>query len=268
MSGNQEQINTNINQEESKLLLNQELKETNESVEGSETQTTQGNENNSNSEEKDNEKNEVKIKAEILDESIESESSLPITIDIKNESSSHEIGADSNVGDETKTQVSADQSNSRRNSEVSLNQAQVQLQTSEKAPAESINSSTTWNSVQYPSNSKNENLAPGSKRDRTVAEFTFMMDHYTPVIPDAAINYYLTRSGFDCQDKRVKRLLGLAAQKFLSDICNDAFQYSKIRTQTGSNKKSKSKKTCLNSDDLSAALSEYGINVKKPDYYI
>jgi hypothetical protein len=38
------------------------------------------------------------------------------------------------------------------------------------------------------------------------------------------------------EDVRVKRLLALAAQKFISDIATDAMQYAKVRQQTAQRK--------------------------------
>ncbi|KAG0218464.1 Transcription initiation factor TFIID subunit 10 [Mortierella sp. GBA43] len=108
-----------------------------------------------------------------------------------------------------------------------------------------------------------------NRKDRTLAEFLPMMENYNPIIPDAVTDYYLSRTGFDCDDIRIKRLLALAAQKFISDIATDAFQYCKVRQQ--SQKRAapgKEKKTVLTMEDLSEALGEYGINVKKPDYYL
>ncbi|KAJ8661783.1 hypothetical protein O0I10_002591 [Lichtheimia ornata] len=105
-----------------------------------------------------------------------------------------------------------------------------------------------------------------AKKEKTLAEFLAMMDSYTPIIPDAVTDYYLSRTGFDCDDVRIKRLLALAAQKFVADIATDAFQYCKVR-QSGNRKTGKDRKAVLTMDDLSAALGEYGVNVKKPDYY-
>ncbi|KAI9301240.1 transcription initiation factor TFIID 23-30kDa subunit-domain-containing protein, partial [Cunninghamella echinulata] len=104
-------------------------------------------------------------------------------------------------------------------------------------------------------------------REKTLAEFLTKMDNYSPIIPDAVTDYYLNRAGFDCDDVRVKRLLALAAQKFVADIATDAFQYCKVRQSGNRSKVGKERKTVLTMEDLSAALSEYGINVKKPDYY-
>ncbi|KAF9142993.1 Transcription initiation factor TFIID subunit 10 [Linnemannia schmuckeri] len=108
-----------------------------------------------------------------------------------------------------------------------------------------------------------------SRKDRTLAEFLPMMETYNPIIPDAVTDYYLSRTGFDCDDVRIKRLLALAAQKFVSDIATDAFQYCKVRQQSQKRPApGKEKKTVLTMEDLSDALGEYGINVKKPDYFM
>ncbi|KAF9560001.1 Transcription initiation factor TFIID subunit 10 [Mortierella alpina] len=107
-----------------------------------------------------------------------------------------------------------------------------------------------------------------NRKDRTLAEFLPMMETYNPIIPDAVTDYYLSRTGFDCDDVRIKRLLALAAQKFVSDIATDAFQYCKVRQQSQKRTPGKEKKTVLTMEDLSDALGEYGINVKKPDYFM
>ncbi|WBW71849.1 SAGA complex/transcription factor TFIID complex subunit Taf10 [Schizosaccharomyces osmophilus] len=125
-------------------------------------------------------------------------------------------------------------------------------------------------------------------KNKTLQEFMNEMDDYSPIIPDVLLDYYLSLSGFRCADSRLKKLLGLAAQKFISDIAQDAYQYSKIRTgssstsSTGFNAPNYSAagasaggptrrgdrgKAVLTVDDLSSALNEYGINLKRPDFY-
>jgi len=126
-----------------------------------------------------------------------------------------------------------------------------------------------------------------ARKDRTLTEFMLMLDDYDPLIPNEVTDYYLQRVGFECEDVRLKRLLSLAAQKFVSDIASDAFQHARIRTnaqpaarsrQTAGDKtggaagpsaplKDKTK-TVLTMDDLSAALNEYGINARKPEFYL
>ncbi|KND01702.1 uncharacterized protein SPPG_03497 [Spizellomyces punctatus DAOM BR117] len=111
-----------------------------------------------------------------------------------------------------------------------------------------------------------------ARKDRSLAELLLMLDEYRPVTPDAVTDYYLARSGFECDDIRVKRLLALAAQKFVSDIAVDALQYCKIRGQGPQTKDrrnmTKDKRTVLTMDDLSAALADHGVNMKKPEYFL
>ncbi|XP_076019510.1 transcription initiation factor TFIID subunit 10 [Genypterus blacodes] len=102
-----------------------------------------------------------------------------------------------------------------------------------------------------------------------LADFLMQLEDYTPTIPDAVTGYYLNRAGFEASDPRIIRLISLASQKFISDIANDALQYCKMKgTATGSSRsKTKDKKYTLTMEDLSPALSEYGVNVKKPYYF-
>ncbi|KAM8964997.1 transcription initiation factor TFIID subunit 10-like, partial [Sarcophilus harrisii] len=101
-----------------------------------------------------------------------------------------------------------------------------------------------------------------------LVDFLMQLEDYTPTIPDAVTGYYLNRAGFEASDPRIVRLISLAAQKFISDIANDALQHCKMKgTASGSSRsKSKDRKYTLTMEDLTPALSEYGINVKKPHY--
>ncbi|CAM9935380.1 transcription initiation factor TFIID subunit 10 isoform X2 [Petromyzon marinus] len=95
------------------------------------------------------------------------------------------------------------------------------------------------------------------------------LEDYTPTVPDAVTGYYLNRAGFETTDPRIIRLISLAAQKFISDIANDALQHCRMKgtTSTTSRSKSKEKKCTLTMDDLIPALGDYNINVKKPCYF-
>lgn len=79
----------------------------------------------------------------------------------------------------------------------------------------------------------------------------------------------MNRSGLDCPDVRLRRLFALAAHKFIMDIIRDAYQYSKVRHQGMSSKEKRmaGKKAVLTMEDLSAALAEYNINTRRPEYY-
>lgn len=93
-----------------------------------------------------------------------------------------------------------------------------------------------------------------------------------------------------------KRLLALAAQKFVSDIAADAYQHARIRTNASAGGRGRAPlgqssrvsatlnvgltieylqhllqdktRTTLTMEDLSAALAEYGINARKPEFYM
>ncbi|KIK09060.1 hypothetical protein K443DRAFT_672095 [Laccaria amethystina LaAM-08-1] len=122
--------------------------------------------------------------------------------------------------------------------------------------------------------------AEDARKDRTLAEFMLMLDDYEPLIPNEVTDYYLQRVGFECEDVRLKRLLSLAAQKFVSDIASDAYQHARIRTNaaggrvrvnqpfSGPGSAKDKTRTTLTMDDLSSALAEYGINCRKPEYYM
>ncbi|KAI0072697.1 transcription initiation factor IID, TAF10 subunit [Panus rudis PR-1116 ss-1] len=117
-----------------------------------------------------------------------------------------------------------------------------------------------------------------ARKDKTLAEFLLMLDDYEPLIPSEVTDYYLQRVGFECDDVRLKRLLSLAAQKFVSDIAADAFQHARIRSNaaggrsrtnaTGPAAARDKTKTTLMMEDLSSALAEYGITSRKPDFYM
>jgi len=81
------------------------------------------------------------------------------------------------------------------------------------------------------------------------------------------VNYSLEKVGCHCSDMKVRRLIALAAQRFLVCVATDAAQYLKLRTTAPSAKKQKWSGAVLTMDDLCSALDEQGIPVFKPDYY-
>uniref|UniRef100_UPI00358F4A6C transcription initiation factor TFIID subunit 10 isoform X1 n=1 Tax=Myxine glutinosa TaxID=7769 RepID=UPI00358F4A6C len=98
------------------------------------------------------------------------------------------------------------------------------------------------------------------------------LEDYTPTIPDSVTGYYLNRAGFETTDPRIIRLISLAAQKFISDIANDALQHCRMKGPVPSSSRNKSKtndkKCTLTMEDLIPALNEYNISVKKPYYFV
>ncbi|KAK8843947.1 hypothetical protein IAR55_006739 [Kwoniella newhampshirensis] len=111
-----------------------------------------------------------------------------------------------------------------------------------------------------------------ARRDRSLAEFLVMLDGYKPLVPEEITEYFLQRSGFECSDPRLKRLLSLSAQKFVADLSRDAYHFAKLRlngTTAGRGRPTGGadrNRVVLTMEDLSLALGEHGLNVKKPDY--
>jgi len=103
----------------------------------------------------------------------------------------------------------------------------------------------------------------------TLSDLLMQLEDYTPTIPDAVTNHYLHMAGFESSDPRMSRILSLAAQKFISDIVNEAFQQCKLKGQvaTAGKAKVKDKKYVLTMDDLVPVLNEHGISIRKPPYY-
>ena len=104
---------------------------------------------------------------------------------------------------------------------------------------------------------------------------TLLTLYFCSQIPDSLMDYYMMKAGVVCDDVRLKRLIALLGQKFISDIANDAMHFHKMRQSSGStnmtsanNRIGGAKKNTLSIEDLAAALSEYGINIKRPSYYM
>ncbi|XP_053957993.1 transcription initiation factor TFIID subunit 10 [Anastrepha ludens] len=108
-------------------------------------------------------------------------------------------------------------------------------------------------------------------------ELLEQVEDYIPTVPDALTARYLNQSGFDSMDPRIVRIISVAAQKFISDIANDALQHCKTRTISqhsgghGSNKDKKPNKDrryTLAVEDLTPALADHGITMRKPQYFV
>jgi len=108
------------------------------------------------------------------------------------------------------------------------------------------------------------NSLENNKED--LQNFLASLEDFSPTIPDEVIQYYLSKTGFECTDVRVKRLIALAVQKFISDIANDAIQHCKVRQAADKHKKDK--RMVLTMEDLVQSLKEYGVSMKKPEYYV
>ena len=104
-----------------------------------------------------------------------------------------------------------------------------------------------------------------------ISDFLVQLEDYTPTIPDSVTAHYLATAGLETTDPRILRLVSLAAQKFVSDVASDALTNCKMRqsnTATTTTKKGgKEKKYVMTTEDLSLALGDQGVNVRKPPYY-
>ncbi|XP_066389672.1 transcription initiation factor TFIID subunit 10-like isoform X2 [Miscanthus floridulus] len=65
--------------------------------------------------------------------------------------------------------------------------------------------------------------------EAALTEFLSTLMDYTPTIPDELVEHYLGRSGFQCPDLRLTRLVAVATQKFLSDIASDSLHLLKFQ---------------------------------------
>lgn len=113
----------------------------------------------------------------------------------------------------------------------------------------------------------------GSEESKTagqpLSDFLLQLEDYTPTVPDAISEHYLHTAGFNTTDPRIVRLVSLAAQKFISEIANDALQHCKTRGANQNAKtKGKDRRYTLTMEDLTPAVAEYGIIVKKPHYFV
>jgi transcription initiation factor TFIID subunit 10 len=109
-----------------------------------------------------------------------------------------------------------------------------------------------------------------SDNDKDLLELLSALDSFNPIIPDALLDYHFTRAGLQCDDARLKKLVALVAQKFVTDVASDAMAHQRLRSGGRSSQSGTgtAKKTLLNMEDLTAALAERGIEIKRPFYHI
>ncbi|RWR77091.1 transcription initiation factor TFIID subunit 10 [Cinnamomum micranthum f. kanehirae] len=107
--------------------------------------------------------------------------------------------------------------------------------------------------------------------ESALADFLSSLMDYTPTIPDELVEHYLAKSGFQCPDVRLIRLVAVATQKFIADVASDALQQCKARqsavVKDKKDKQQKDKRLILTMEDLSRALREYGVNMKHQEYF-
>ncbi|XP_028102648.1 transcription initiation factor TFIID subunit 10-like isoform X2 [Camellia sinensis] len=107
----------------------------------------------------------------------------------------------------------------------------------------------------------NQQSSDGRHDDDTVlSDFLASLMDYTPTIPDQLVEHYLAKSGFQCPDVRLIRLVAVATQKFIAEVATDALQQCKARqaavVKDKRDKQQKDKRLILTMEDLSKALRE------------
>lgn len=91
------------------------------------------------------------------------------------------------------------------------------------------------------------------------------IEEFDSSIPDPVVHHFLNCAGLQTNDKRIIRLIAIAAQKLIHDIVSDSLQHCKLRGAQG--KKTKERKYCLTVEDLASALAEHGIEVRRQHYF-
>ncbi|KAK3008601.1 hypothetical protein RJ639_013055 [Escallonia herrerae] len=121
--------------------------------------------------------------------------------------------------------------------------------------------------------SKQGNRHDDDDDDAALSEFLASLMDYTPTIPDELVEHYLAKSGFQCPDVRLVRLVAVATQKFIGEVATNALQHCKARqaavVKDKRDKQQKDKRLILAMEDLSKALREpvLAARVTAPEYY-
>mmetsp|Transcript_14255 Transcript_14255/g.62047 ORF Transcript_14255/g.62047 Transcript_14255/m.62047 type:complete len:130 (-) Transcript_14255:1695-2084(-) len=118
-------------------------------------------------------------------------------------------------------------------------------------------------------------LPPGLQglTEMEVEKLLIDLDEFTPTIPDALTNHYLKISGIREPDIRATRLVSLAAQRFISQVSADARACAQQRFEMQAKDKRergldpRDRRVVLTIDDLHAALNDYGLDLRKPEYF-
>lgn len=138
-----------------------------------------------------------------------------------------------------------------------------------------------------------ETKTPGEILD----EFCCKLKDVQTTLPETVVNHYMKKTGFIVNDSKLVKIISIASQKFISEIVNDVMQHHKLKSKTtgqgsatnasasgtnanqasttnqaqGQSSSSANKNATglvLTLEDLSNVLTEYGINVKKPYYFM
>ncbi|EFN56271.1 hypothetical protein CHLNCDRAFT_145129 [Chlorella variabilis] len=99
------------------------------------------------------------------------------------------------------------------------------------------------------------------------------LEDYAPTVPDQVTQHALRQSGYDCKDVRTVRMISVAAQRFVAQVLEEAYNAHKLRQMAPAAKLKeagydpKDKRELLTVEDLLKALEEYGVKAGRPPYY-
>ncbi|XP_015784977.1 transcription initiation factor TFIID subunit 10b [Tetranychus urticae] len=212
---------------------------------------------------------------------VEANETNPVVAENNNENNENNVNVNTNTNPTAATTASSSNSNGGENNDTNSNDHINTNESSNNVNSENIEDNTNSNLITNNS-LNNEDMDDNGDDDgpqeeieedpksperefKSLADFLLQLEDYTPTIPDAVTTHYLNTAGFETSDKRIIRLISLSAQKFISDIVNDALQHCKMRS--ASKKNTKDKRYTLTMEDLIPAVSDYGINIKKPYYF-
>lgn len=104
-----------------------------------------------------------------------------------------------------------------------------------------------------------------------VTELSVTMEGVVTTVPEQLTQYCMEKSGIQCQDETVHKLMSLAAQRFLEGLIRDALKIHKRSIGSKPTQKGKDAatqdKAVLSSEDLAAALQEYGMHLGHQQYF-
>lgn len=108
------------------------------------------------------------------------------------------------------------------------------------------------------------------------AELLGTLEEVNPTVPDELTLHILRKSGYDCLDPGLVRLISLSAERFVASVLNSAHQNAKIKKLAENKRRSKSSKMSeaefrhhvVTTEDLATALSEHGVSLRRPPYYV
>jgi transcription initiation factor TFIID subunit 10 len=105
--------------------------------------------------------------------------------------------------------------------------------------------------------------------DETFNKISEGLEAFTPLIPDPVLDFCFVKAGLEISDPKVKKLVSLIAQKFITDVATSCYQYHKIvqRATMKEKKGPKERKLTLTLSDVEHALKEVGINISRPSYF-